>query len=100
MRTLVRCVSTGAGSGAGGVGTICGVSRLDRITVDRAICHGKPTVRGLRYPVQSLLELLASGMTIEEILDDYPDLERDDLLAALEFGAKAAGNRRVPLGAA
>ena len=41
-----------------------------------------------------------SGMTIEEILEDYPDLERDDLLAALEFGAKTAGMRRVPLEAA
>ena len=83
-----------------GAGTISAVSRLDRITVDPAICHGKPTVRGLRYPVQSLLELLASGMTIDEILDDYPDLEREDLLAALEFGARTAGNRHVPLGAA
>lgn len=62
------------------------MSRLDRITTDPAVCHGQPVVRGLRYPVQMLLELL-SGMTIEEILADYPDLERDDLLAALEFGA-------------
>ena len=76
------------------------MTRLDRITTNPAICHGKPTVRGLRYPVEVLLELLASGMTIEEILEDYPDLERDDLLAALEFGAKTAGMRRVPLGAA
>lgn len=76
------------------------VSRLDRITVDPAICHGKPTLRGLRYPVQTLLELLASGMTIDEVLEDYADLEREDLLAALEFGAKTAGNRHVPLGAA
>lgn len=90
----------GWGLSVGAVGTMRGVSRLDRITVDPAICHGKPTVRGLRYPVQSLLELLASGMTIDEILDDYPDLERDDVLAALEFGAKTAGSRRVPLGAA
>jgi len=76
------------------------MTRLDRITTNPAICHGKPIVRGLRYPVELLLELLASGMTIEEILDDYPDLERDDLLAALEFGAKTAGMRRVPLGVA
>jgi len=53
------------------------------------------------YPVASLLELLSAGMTIEEVLADYPDLERDDLLAALEFGALAAGRHRViPLGAA
>jgi uncharacterized protein (DUF433 family) len=76
------------------------MTRLGRITTDPSICHGKPTVRGLRYPVETLLELLASGMTIEEVLEDYPDLERDDLLAALEFGAKTAGMRSVPLGAA
>jgi uncharacterized protein (DUF433 family) len=77
------------------------VSRLSRITSDPAICHGRPTVRGLRYPVESLLELLSAGMTIDEILDDYPDLEREDILAALEFGALAAGGGRVvPLGAA
>ena len=77
------------------------MSRLDRITSDPAICHGQPTVRGLRYTVESLLELLASGMTIDDVLGDHPDLERDDLLAVLEFGALAAGQRRVvPLGAA
>lgn len=82
-------------------GTIVCMSRLDRITTDPLICHGQPTVRGLRYPVENLLELLASGMSIEEIIEDYPDLERDDLLAALEFGALASGQRRVvPLGAA
>ena len=76
------------------------MSRLDRITSESSICHGQPTIRGLRYPVETLLELLASGMTIDEVLADYPDLERDDLLAALEFGALASGMRRVvPLGA-
>ena len=68
--------------------------------MDPAICHGKPTIRGLRYPVDSLLELLASGMTIEDVLEDYLDLERDDLLAALEFGALTSGNRVTPLGVA
>ena len=77
------------------------VSRLDRITSDPSVCHGRPVVRGLRYPVEMLLELLASGMTVDDIVDDYPDLERDDILAAIEFGAAAAGMRRVvPLGAA
>lgn len=77
------------------------MTRLERITSDPAICHGQPTIRGLRYPVENLLELLAAGMTIEEVLADYPDLEREDLLAALEFGALAAGRHRVvPLGAA
>jgi uncharacterized protein (DUF433 family) len=76
------------------------MSRLDRITTDPSICHGKPTIRGLRYPVETLLELLASGMTIEEILADHSDLQREDLLAALEFGALTASNRVMPLGAA
>jgi uncharacterized protein (DUF433 family) len=78
-----------------------GMSRLGRITSDPAVCHGQPTVRGLRYSVESLLELLSAGMTIDEVLADYPGLERDDLLAALEFGALVAGRHRViPLGAA
>lgn len=76
------------------------MSRLDRITTDPSICHGKPTIRGLRYPVENLLELLASGMTIDEVVADHPDLDRADLLAALEYGALTSGMRRsVPLGA-
>jgi uncharacterized protein (DUF433 family) len=76
------------------------VTRLDRITADPAICHGQPTIRGLRYTVESVLDLLAAGMTVDEVLADYPDLEREDILAALEFGARAAGRRVVPLSAA
>jgi uncharacterized protein (DUF433 family) len=73
------------------------VSRLDRITTDPAVCHGQPTIRGLRYTVESVLELLAADMTVDDVLADYPDLGRDDILAALEFGARAAGRRVVPL---
>ena len=54
-----------------------------RITIDPTICHGKPCIRDLRYPVENLLEWLAAGMTIEDILSDYKDLEREDILAAL-----------------
>ena len=61
---------------------------LSRITRDPDICHGKPVIRGLRYPVSTLLELLASGMTPEEILQDYPDLEMNDLQAALLYAAR------------
>jgi uncharacterized protein (DUF433 family) len=61
---------------------------LQRITSDPNLCHGKPCIRGLRYPVEFLLELLSSGMTPEEILADYDDLERDDILAALLFAAR------------
>ena len=61
---------------------------LDRITVNPEVCHGKPIIRGLRYPVENMLELLASGMTHREILDDYKDLEEEDLQACLLFAAK------------
>jgi uncharacterized protein (DUF433 family) len=68
---------------------------LARITIDPSICHGKPCIRGLRYPVEMLLELLSSGMTTDEILADYEDLERDDLLAALAFAARLTQSRRL-----
>ena len=68
---------------------------LSRITIDPAVCHGKPCVRGLRYPVETLLELLSSGMTIDEVLADYEDLDRDDLLAVLAFAARLAQTRRL-----
>ena len=63
---------------------------LSRITIDPAVCHGKPCVCGLRYPVETLLELLSSGMTADEVLADYEDLEREDLLAVLAFAARLA----------
>ncbi len=65
-----------------------GEDLLKRITVDPGICYGKPIIRGLRYPVQYILELLASGMTHQEILDDYEDLEEEDFLACILFAAK------------
>ena len=75
------------------------VTLLSRITIDPTVCHGKPCVRGLRYPVETLLELLSSGMTTDEILADYEDLERDDLLAVLAFAARLARTRRLqPVG--
>lgn len=68
---------------------------LKRIVIIPDICHGKPVVRGLRYPVQTILELLASGMTHEEILEDYEDLEQEDLMACLLFAAKIAEVKNV-----
>jgi uncharacterized protein (DUF433 family) len=68
---------------------------LARITIDPAVCHGKPCIRGLRYPVEAVLELLSSGMTIDEVLADYADLERDDILAVLAFAARLARTRRL-----
>lgn len=67
----------------------------ERITIDPDICHGKPSIRGLRYPVETILELLSSGMTTEEILADYEDLEREDILAALSFAARLSQIKRI-----
>lgn len=66
---------------------------LDRITTNPDICHGAPTVRGLRYSVEMIVGLLASGMTTDDVLKDYSDLEHDDVLAALEYAALATRNR-------
>lgn len=63
---------------------------LQRITINPKIYHGKPTIRNKRYAVENILELMASGMTHEEILADYDDLEKEDLLACLLFAAKLA----------
>ena len=60
---------------------------LQRITINPSICHGKPTIRNKRYPVENMLELMASGMTNEEILADYEDLEKEDLQACLLFAS-------------
>ena len=67
----------------------------ERITMDPEICHGKPTIRGLRYTVETLLELLSSGMTTEEILADYEDLEREDILAVLDFARRLSQIKRI-----
>lgn len=61
---------------------------LERITIDPDICHGKPCIRGLRYPVEFLLELLSSGMTHDEILADYDGLEEADILSVLLFATQ------------
>ncbi len=62
---------------------------LARITIDPEICHGKPAIRHLRYPVESILEYLVAGDTFEDLLEEFPDLERDDLRACLEFAAQS-----------
>jgi uncharacterized protein (DUF433 family) len=68
---------------------------MQRITMEPHICHGKPCIRGLRYPVETLLELLSAGMTTEEILADYADLEQADILAALVFATRLSQVKRM-----
>ena len=62
-------------------------SLLERITIQPEICHGKPVIRGLRYPVESVLEYLAAGDSFADVLAEFSDLEREDLLACLDFAA-------------
>jgi uncharacterized protein (DUF433 family) len=64
------------------------VNLLKRITHSPDICHGKPCIRGLRYPVEMILELLSAGMAPEEILADYEDLEAEDISAVLSFATR------------
>ena len=68
---------------------------ISRITVNPEICHGKPTIRNLRYTVENILELLSAGMDFDEILSDYEDLEREDILAALEYATKLAQIKKI-----
>lgn len=58
---------------------------LSRITIDPTIMHGKPTVRRMRWTVEIILDMLGSGMTIPEILDEHPELEKEDILACLQY---------------
>jgi uncharacterized protein (DUF433 family) len=62
---------------------------LSRITIDPEICHGKPVIRHLRYPVESMMEYLVAGDTFEDLVAEFPDLERDDLRACLEFATQS-----------
>lgn len=64
-------------------------SLLNRITIDPLVCHGKPTIRNKRYMVESMLEYLSAGDSIDELLVEFPDLEKEDLLACLQFATKA-----------
>jgi uncharacterized protein (DUF433 family) len=73
---------------------------LDRIEIDTEVMLGKPVVRGTRITVEILLEKLAAGASVEEILADYPDLQREDVLAALAYARQAVGTDELILDAA
>jgi uncharacterized protein (DUF433 family) len=69
--------------------------QLGRITINPEICHGKPTIRGLRYPVEMVLELLSAGMSASDILADYSDLEAEDITAVLEYATHLSRVQRI-----
>lgn len=69
----------------------------NRITIDPAVCHGKPCIRGMRWPIEVILDMLTSGMTIEAILQDHTELEREDILASLSFAKASLIGSAIPL---
>jgi uncharacterized protein (DUF433 family) len=71
---------------------------LDRIVTDPAICHGKPCIRGHRIWVSLIVDLLADGMTVEQILQQYPRLEPDDIRACIAYAAEMTRERIVVAG--
>jgi uncharacterized protein (DUF433 family) len=68
---------------------------LERITIDPGICHGKPCIRGMRWPVEVIIDMLGSGMEINEILEDHPELEREDILASLNYAKILVSGRAI-----
>ena len=76
------------------------VTRFDRITTDPAQMGGLPCIRGLRIPVATVVDMLAEGMTVDDIIDDYPDLEPEDIGQALHYAAESVRERELPLRAA
>ena len=67
----------------------------DRITIDEKVCNGKPTIRGKRIAVQTVLEFLSAGESVEEVLRQYPSLEREDIKACLEFASQLMNRNYV-----
>lgn len=61
------------------------MQHLERITINPNICHGKPCIRGMRWSVEIILDMLASGMTTEDVLKDHPELEKEDILSAFSY---------------
>ena len=70
--------------------------KFDRITIDPEVCFGKPCIRGMRMPVTSILAYLSGGMSIDEILKEWPELELQDIYQALGYAASAMEERIVP----
>jgi uncharacterized protein (DUF433 family) len=69
-------------------GVAMGASLLERITIEPGKCGGRPCIRGMRIRVSDILEMLGAGVSPDEILSDFPDLEREDILASLQFAAR------------
>ena len=71
------------------------MEHLERITIDPAICHGKPCIRGMRWPVEVVIDMLGSGMSIGDILEDHTELEKEDILASLNYAKMLVSGRTI-----
>lgn len=71
------------------------MKRLNRITVDSRVCQGQPTIRGMRITVGVLVKMLAAGKTVDDVVAAYPELERQDVVEAMEYAAWAASDQIV-----
>jgi len=69
----------------------------ERISIDPKVCHGQACIKGTRIPVHQIVRMLANGDTIEELLEEYPSLERDDILACLDYAASLAEEQVTPI---
>lgn len=69
---------------------------LERISVDSKVCHGQVCIKGIRIPVHQILHMLANGDTIDALLEDYPSLRREDILACIEYAAELTEEQVVP----
>ncbi|MBL7876553.1 MAG: DUF433 domain-containing protein [Cyclobacteriaceae bacterium] len=71
------------------------MNRISRITISSEICHGKPCIRGMRWPVEVIIDMLSSGMSIAQIIEDHPELEREDILASLDYAKISLSGRPI-----
>lgn len=72
---------------------------LERITINPAICNGKPCIRGMRWPVEVIMDMLSSEMSIGEILEDHPELEKEDILACLSYAKILVSGQSITIAA-
>lgn len=72
------------------------MNMLERISIDPRVCHGQACIKGTRIPVHQVLHMLANGDTVDELLEDYPSLKREDILACLEYAASLTEEQIIP----
>ncbi len=71
------------------------MNRLYRITINPETCHGKPCIRGMRWPVEVIIDMLSSGMSMDQIIEDHPELEKEDILASLDYAKISLSGRSI-----